>query len=172
MNTDASIHASASTQALRGILLGGFFAGLADFVYPTVKTVMAGGSWMQPWKGVASGLLGKAAFEGGIGIVALGIALHFFICFVAAALLYVIASRLKWLARHWVLLGILYGIGFLAVMNYIILPLSAIGRGIYPLETIHVSAFVHILVVGWPTAFFISRALRASSIDEGNIERS
>lgn len=167
MNTDVTVGAMPSSRALQGILLGGFFAGLVDFIYPTLKTVMAGGSWMQPWKGVASGLLGKAAFEGDIGIVVLGIALHFLICLVAAALLYIIASRMKWLARHWVLLGILYGIAFLAVMNYIILPLSAIGRGIYPLDTIHVSAFVHILVVGWPTAFFISRALRANPIDDG-----
>lgn len=166
MNTDVTVGAMPSSRALQGILLGGFFAALVDFIYPTLKTVMAGGSWMQPWKGVASGLLGKAAFEGDIGIVVLGIALHFFICLVAAALLYVIASRMQWLARHWVLLGILYGIAFLVVMNYIILPLSAIGRGIYPLDTIHVSAFVHILVVGWPTGFFISRALRANSTDD------
>jgi hypothetical protein len=165
MNTRAETILSAPSNnnpAFRAILLGGFFAGLADFIYPTVKTVMAGGSWMRPWKGVASGLFGKVAHEGGIGMVVMGIALHFFICFVAAALLYFIASRVKWLPRQWIVLGILYGIAFLAVMNYVILPLSAIGRGIYPLENIHVTAFVHILVVGWPTAFFISRALKQS----------
>ena len=148
---------------LVGILLGGFIAGLADFIYPTVKTVMAGGSWMRPWKGVAGGWFGKAAQEGGMGTVLIGIASHFFICIAAAALLYLIASRVKWLPRHWFVLGILYGVAFLAVMNYVILPLSAIGRGIYPLETIHVTAFVHILLVGWPTAFFVSRALQQSA---------
>jgi len=164
MNTSAetTLPAPSNNPALRGILLGGFFAGLADFIYPTVKTVMAGGSWMRPWKGVASGLFGSVAHEGGIGMVVMGTALHFFICFVAAALLYFIASRVKWLPRQWIVLGILYGIAFLAVMNYVILPLSAIGRGIYPLESIHVTAFVHILLVGWPTAFFISRALKQS----------
>ena len=45
-------------------------------------------------------------------------------------------------------------------MNYVILPLSAIGRGIYPLETLHISAFWHIVLVGLPTAYFVSRALR------------
>jgi hypothetical protein len=170
MNINTGVaRASFSEAALPGILLGGFFAGLADFIYPTVKTVMDGGSWMQPWKGVASGLIGKAAFEGGIGIVALGITLHFFICVIAAALLYLIASRLKWLPRPWIVLGVLYGIAFLAVMNYLILPLSAIGRGIYPLETLAVTAFVHILLVGWPTAFFVSRALRTEQDDDSNI---
>lgn len=164
MNTsvDTTVSVPASNPVLRNILLGGFCAGLVDFLYPTISTVMAGGSWMRPWKGVASGLFGKAAHEGGLGMVAIGIVSHFFICFVAAALLYFIASRVKWLPRQWIVLGILYGIAFLAVMNYVILPLSAIGRGIYPLETLHVTAFVHILVVGWPTAFFVSRALKQS----------
>jgi hypothetical protein len=164
MNTSAetTLPTPSNRPALRGILLGGFLAGLADFIYPTVKAMLAGGSWMQPWKGVASGLFGSAAHEGGIGMVVMGIASHFFICFVAAALLYFIASRVTWLPRQWLVLGILYGVAFLAVMNYVVLPLSAIGRGIYPLENIHVTAFFHILLVGWPTAFFISRALQQS----------
>ena len=162
ISAETTVPAPANSAVLRDILLGGVFAGLADFIYPTVKTVMAGGSWMRPWKGVASGLFGRAAHDGGIGMVVMGAALHFFICFIAAALLYVIASRVKWLPRQWFVLGILYGIAFLAVMNYVILPLSAIGRGIYPLESIHITAFVHILLVGWPTAFFVSRALKHS----------
>src|SRR5688500_6132936 len=99
MNTSAEtiLPAASSNTALRGILLGGFIAGLADFIYPTVKTVMAGGSWMRPWKGVAGGLFGKAAQDGGMGTVLIGIASHFFICIAAAALLYLIASRVKWL---------------------------------------------------------------------------
>ncbi len=164
MNTSAAtVPALVTHTALRNILLGGFLAGLADFLYPTIATVMAGGSWMRPWKGVAAGLFGTAAHQGGMGMVILGIALHFFICITAAALLYLIASRLTWPPRHWFVLGILYGIAFLAVMNYVILPLSAIGHGIYPLKSIHVSAFTHILVVGWPTAFFVSRALLKTS---------
>lgn len=161
MNASAeALHARSSNPALRGILLGGFFAGLADFIYPTVNTVLEGGSWMRPWKGVASGVFGPSAHEGGIGMVAIGTAFHFFICLSAAALLYLIARHVKWIPRHWIPLGILYGIAFLAVMNYVILPLSAIGRSIYPLEGIHITAFFHTLLVGWPTAFFVSRALR------------
>jgi len=147
-------------RALRGILLGGFFAGLADFVYPTVKTVMAGGSWMRPWQGVAGGLIGQRARDGGIEIVVLGAALHWFICIGAAAILYFVVSRLKWLPRQWILLGIIHGIAVLLVMNYVILPLSAIGRGIYPLDKLYIHAFWHIVLVGLPTAFFVSRALK------------
>ena len=146
--------------ASRGILLGGFFAGLADWIYPTVKTVMAGGSWMRPWKGVAGGLLGQAGRDGGLGMVALGTGLHFFICIAAAAMLYFVVSRLKWLPRNWLLLAVIHGIAVLLTMNYIILPLSAIGRGIYALNQLHIHAFFHILLVGLPTGFFVSRALK------------
>jgi hypothetical protein len=162
MNTTAA-HVPATNyqrHALRGILLGGFFAGLIDWIYPTVKTVMGGGSWMRPWKGVASGLIGPTAHEGGLGIVALGTFLHFGICIAAAAILYFVVSRLKWLPRQWLLLAVIHGLAVMLTMNYVILPLSAIGRGIYPLETLHVTAFMHILIVGVPTGFFVARALR------------
>ena len=165
MNTTAATTTSSNYRLtpLRGILLGGFFAGLADFIYPTVKFVMAGKSWMQPWKGVASGLLGQRARDGGIEMVFLGAALHWFICISAAALLYLIVSRVKWLPRQWVALGCIHGVAVLLTMNYVILPLSAIGKGIYPLETLHIHAFWHIVLVGLPTAFFVSRALKAST---------
>jgi hypothetical protein len=152
-----------NNHALRGILLGGFCAGLADFIYPTVKTVMAGAPWTRPWKGVASGLLGQTARDGGLEMVVLGASLHFFICLVAAAVLYLVVSRVKWLPRQWLVLGVIHGIAVLLAMNYVILPLSAIGRGIYPLEQLHIHAFWHIVLVGLPTAFFVARALQKSA---------
>jgi hypothetical protein len=162
MNTTAATTTPSNypSPAFRGILLGGFFAGLADFIYPTVKTVMSGGSWMRPWKGVASGLLGQRARDGGLEMVVLGAALHWFICFGAAAILYFVVSRVRWLPRQWIALAIIHGVAVLLAMNYVILPLSAIGRGIYPLAQLHVSAFWHIVLVGLPTAFFVSRALK------------
>jgi hypothetical protein len=162
MNTTAAMTTPSNypNPALRGILLGGFFAGLADFIYPTVKTVMAGKSWMQPWKGVAGGLIGERAREGGLEIVALGASLHWFICISAAAILYFVVSRVKWLPRQWIALAIIHGIAVLLVMNYVILPLSAIGRGIYPADQLYIHAFWHILLVGVPTGFFVSRALK------------
>ncbi len=165
MNTAAvnTTSSNYSSPALRGILFGGFFAGLADFIYPTVKTVMAGKSWMSPWKGVASGLLGQRARDGGLEMVVLGAALHWFICISAAAILYLVVSRVRWLPRQWIALGCIHGIAVLLTMNYVILPLSAIGRGIYPLEQLHIHAFWHIVLVGLPTAFFVSRALKVST---------
>lgn len=157
--TETVLHAPARNFVIREVLKGGICAGVADFLYASITTMMAGHSWTQPWLGVAGGLIGRAAKQGGLEIASIGVELHFFICTSAAALLYLIANRARWIPKQWIVLGILYGVAFLAVMNYVILPLSAIGRGIYPLEKIHIAAFFHILLVGWPTAFFVCRAL-------------
>lgn len=160
MNTAAmSVNASNHSPG-KLVLLGGFIAGLDDFIYPTVTTVLAGNPWTQPWKGVASGLLGKAAREGGLEMVALGAGLHWFINIAAAFIFYGVIRRLKFVPRQWFLLACIHGLAVLLTMNYVILPLSAIGRGIYPLEQMHVHAFWHILLVGLPVGYFVARALR------------
>jgi hypothetical protein len=163
MHAAVETTSSSSRAAIRYVLLGGFLAGLADFIYPTVRTVMNGKPWTQPWKGVAGGLLGQTGRDGGMEMVVLGASLHWFICISAAAILYFVVSRVKFLPRHWVPLAIIHGLAVLLTMNYVILPLSAIGGGIYPLEKLHIHAFWHIVLVGLPTAFFVSRALRMSS---------
>lgn len=160
MATEALAVRPSDNIAVRSILLGGFSAGFADFVYPTVRSLMGGASWMKPWLGVAGGLLGEGARDGGVPTALLGVALHFFICFSGAALLWLLVSRVKFIPRHWFVLGVLYGLAVLATMNYVILPLSQIGRPIYPLSSMHVSAFWHIVLVGIPTAFCISRGLK------------
>jgi hypothetical protein len=162
MNTTAAatLPSNYRSRVIQLVLTGGFLAGLADFIYPTVKTVMAGKSWMGPWKGVASGLLGQTARDGGMEMVVLGAALHWFINICATALLYIVVSRVAWLPRQWMALACIHGIGVLLTMNYVILPLSAIGHGIYPLDQLHVHAFWHILLVGVPSGYFVSRALK------------
>jgi len=151
-----------SSTAWRNVFLGGFLAGLADFIYPTVKALMAGNPWFKPWKGVASGLLGQAARDGGVEMALLGALLHFFICISAAFILYFVVKNVKFLPRHWVPLAIIHGLAVLVAMNYVIVPLSQIGIVLYPLKTLHISAFWHIVLVGLPTAYFVSRALRTA----------
>ena len=142
------------------VLLAGFTAGLADFLFASITRVMSGGSWMDPWKGVAGCLIGEAAREGGFEIVLLGIALHFFICFAAAAMLYFILKKAPSLPRRWLLVAVVYGIVFMLVMNYVVAPLSRAGRPIYPVETLPINALWHIVLVGLTSAWFVTRALK------------
>ena len=149
-----------NNHARKLVLLACFTAGLADLLFASITRVMSGGSWMDPWKGVAGCLIGEAAREGGFEIVLLGIALHFFICFSAAAMLYFILKKAPSLPRQWLLVAVVYGIVFMLVMNYVVAPLSRAGRPIYPVETLPINAFWHIVLVGLASAWFVTRALK------------
>ena len=162
MNADSTTN----NHARNLVLLAGFTAGLADFLFASITRVMNGGSWMDPWKGVAGCLIGEAAREGGFEIVLLGIALHFFICFSAAAMLYFILKKAPSLPRQWLLVAVVYGIVFMLVMNYVVAPLSRAGRPIYPAETLPINALWHIVLVGLTSAWFVTRALRPAPVKQ------
>lgn len=70
-------------------------------------------------------MLGRAAYDGGLGTAAPGVLLHFFIAF-GILTTYVLASR-WWpaLARHPFLYGPLYGILVYDMMKLVVVPLSA-----------------------------------------------
>ena len=146
------------------ILLGGFTAGFIDIVYPTMKTVLEGGSPLRPWLGVAYGLIGNAAREGGAGTAMLGIFLHLLICVSAAFVFYFIVRALPWFVKQWLLAGVVFGFGFLLVMNYVILPLSQIGKPLYAGEGFLWAIVSHILMIGLPIAFFVTRGIRQGDV--------
>jgi hypothetical protein len=141
----------------RSILLGGLISGTIDFFYATGKRLNAGGSVEALWKGVASGLLGQTARDGGLGMAILGVVLHFTICLGAAVVFYLIARKVSFVKKQWLLSAVLFGFAFLLVMNYVILPLSQIGRPIYVGEGFAWAILGHILMIGFPIAFFASR---------------
>ena len=140
-------------------LAGGAIAGLLDIIYAIV--------WSAPvrpaiWilQSVASGWLGKAAFQGGIPAAALGLASHFAICIVAAGVYGLAAMRLRWLREHWLTCGFLFGWAVYLFMNYVVLPLSAFPFKLsHPPPILALGFLSHGLLVGIPIAFFF-RALR------------
>ena len=74
---------------------------------------------------IASGLIGKSARSGGMSSAALGLALQWAMSILIAAIyMGVTAARPAW-RRRWVSTGILAGIVIFAVMNYLVVPLSA-----------------------------------------------
>ncbi len=109
-------------------LIGGGVGGLLDALYATVLWgFILGDNPAGVWQSVAAGLLGKTSYEGGSATALLGLALHFFIAFVMA-LAYVRAARkLPALVQRPVLMGVLYGFALYLVMNFVVVPLSAIG---------------------------------------------
>lgn len=136
--------------------IGGGIAGLCDAVYATALW----GPFV--WQHVAAGLLGDASMQGGIATVALGLALHFFIAF-GMALVYVLAShKLPVLTARPLLMGVLYGVLLYVAMNFVVVPLSAIGFHAPTLKGALKTLPPHILFVGPAIALVTARRARAA----------
>lgn len=106
------------------------------------------------YQSVASGLLGRDAYHGGLATAALGFALHFLIATTAAAF-YVIAGRgLPVLLRRAVACGLAFGVAVYFFMKYLVLPLSAVAR-LTPFEPL--AMIGHALFVGLPIALLARR---------------
>ncbi|HEX5055447.1 MAG TPA: hypothetical protein VFX02_03015 [Gammaproteobacteria bacterium] len=129
-------------------------AAALDISYAMIMTTMAGYGALAAMQGVASGLLGGAAFEGGIATAALGLFLHCTILIVAAAIYYAASRRLSVLHRRAVICGLL----IFLFMNCIVLPLSAVPFRISVSLMSMVKGFVsHGVLVGLPIALMIRR---------------
>jgi hypothetical protein len=134
--------------------IGGGVAGLLDAIYATVLWGMIQGSNPAAvWQSVASGLSGKAAFQGGAATATLGLALHFFIAFV-------MARRLPALLARPILMGVLYGFVLYVVMNFVVVPLSAIGFRAPDLVGAIRALIPHILFVGPVISLVAARRAR------------
>jgi hypothetical protein len=108
-------------------------------------------------QGIASGVLGRAAFGMGHRSALLGLFFHFFIAFCATTV-FLLASRMLPLARHPFLYGTLFGVALYCVMNYTVLPLSKIGwRPIPPLIPLINGVAALVFCIGIPLAFIARR---------------
>lgn len=105
------------------IVVGGLIASTADVGAASLI------NWLSPvviLHAIASGVLGKAAFAGGAAAAVLGLVLQWLMGLLIAAIFVLAASRFAWLRRRWVFAGIAYGVAIFFVMNYVVVPLSAV----------------------------------------------
>jgi hypothetical protein len=139
---------------VRAALWGTAIAGTLDIVYAIVFYGLRGVAATRILQSVASGLLGAPAYRGGVPTALLGLALHFAIMFVVAALFVAASVRLAPLRRHAVAAGAAYGLAVYAVMNYIVLPLSAFPQrgGTPAMLVVALGLLVHVALVGIPIA--------------------
>ncbi|MCC6744849.1 MAG: hypothetical protein IT175_13405 [Acidobacteria bacterium] len=148
---DATV--SASRSLLAAIAAGGAVAGTIDIVYAIVSAGMNGRSPIWLLQAVASGLLGSEAFDGGVGAALLGLAAHFVIATGAATVFVLIARQVKAVQRGWILSGLAFGIGVYLVMNFVVLPLSAVPfRITHTVSTFAMGFLSHGLGIGLPIA--------------------
>jgi len=151
-------------RAWATIFIAGATAGAIDFLYASVMTVMAGQPATRAWMGVAGALFGKATvIEIGTPMAAVGAALHFLITISAAAIFYVAATRQPLILKHRLASAVVFGVLFFLAMNYVIVPLSLIGRPIFVgASRIARELLTHIIVIGLPISFITAWSLEGT----------
>src|SRR5512141_2759447 len=110
---------------LSAVLLGGSIAGALDIIFAISFAAYNGATPVRLLQTVASGLLGTAAFAGGLPVAALGLALHFVMSFLWAGAFLVLAKFVPLLTLHPIASGIVFGAFVFFAMRLVVLPLSA-----------------------------------------------
>jgi hypothetical protein len=114
-----------SRRFILALAAGGVVAGLLDL---WAAALINGVTLDVIMRAVARGLLGAEAMQGGTSTAVLGLVLHVLMSLLIAAIYGAATLPLPVLLRRWVLFGVLFGLGVFVVMNYVVVPLSAIGR--------------------------------------------
>ncbi|HEY0144139.1 MAG TPA: hypothetical protein VGF48_24850 [Thermoanaerobaculia bacterium] len=144
---------------LRAFLLGGSIVAILDGLDAVLFFGARGVAPHRIAQAIASGVLGRDAFRGGTGTIALGIALHFLIAFAIVAIYHLAATRFAILRERPVLCGMVYGLLAYVVMNEIVLPLSAAATGPRPWPVLLNGLLIHALGVGLPAALTVFRGV-------------
>lgn len=167
-NNESTLVASDSVQsggrsALKTIVTAGLVAGALDILYAFIIWGLRGVTPIRIGQSVAAGLLGRdAAVGGGTTTGLFGLGVHFVLAIIMAAIYYAAARNIRLLVDRAVQFGLAYGLALYGAMNYIVLPLSAIGKagGGGPLYITITGILVHMFLVGLPIALITRRALR------------
>jgi hypothetical protein len=159
MSTIASKPLDNRNSLIRPIVLGGLFIFITQIIHQgIVVTLIQKTPFILIWQYIASGLLGDAAFAGGIATALLGVFFHLIISFVIAAVFILATNRIPLLRRNVIVGSLLYGFGVFIVMNMIVTPLSAAPPLPAPALPWLIEAILeHTLLVGLPLGMLVQR---------------
>lgn len=146
----------------RAIISGGLIGGALDLLFAVSFAAYRGAAPTKVFQAIASGVLGNDASAGGAGVSAFGIACHFVLSLIWAALFAGLAWQLPKMARKPLAAGIGFGLIVFLVMRLVVLPLSAYPKPVTfaPLATV-LDLLSHMLLFGYPIAWFVGRSLLA-----------
>jgi hypothetical protein len=144
------------SHAFRAILTAGLVVGVLDISSAFVIWWQRGVGARRGLQGIAAGLLGGSAFDGGLVTAGLGLALHFFVAFVVVSVFYLASRKIPFLTKQPIVSGLLYGIGVYLVMFWCVLP-RVFSTFRHRLSNDLLQLAIHICLIGLPTAFIVRR---------------
>ena len=146
-------------EMIRPTAIATLISGSLDILFAMLLTVLFGREIGNMLRYVASGPF-PSATEMGTGGAVLGLAVHFGLMAIMAALFMAVVSHRQALLDKPLVTGIVYGLITYIVMNWIVVPL----RFDAPLPpkplSIATQLFAHIVLVGIPFAYVANRFLR------------
>jgi hypothetical protein len=142
------------SRAFPTIVAASLIAGILDITSAFVIAGLKGVGSIRMLQGIASGLLGPRAFEGGMATAGLGFAIHFLIAFTAAALFYAATRKFRFLIEHAVVSGFLYGIAVYVFMYWIVVPL-AFSNARHSISRDLTAVIIHMTLIGLPIALVV-----------------
>jgi hypothetical protein len=146
----------------RALVAGTLAVGVLDILDAFIFFGLRGATPTGILQSIASGLLGRAAFQGGTATALLGLLLHVVIAFGVVAVYLAATRAVPALNRRPWVYGLLYGLAVYAVMNFVIVPLSAaaVGTGPMPAAARINGLLIHMFGVGLPAALAAARTAR------------
>jgi hypothetical protein len=154
------------TSARSAFVSGWLLCGALDITAACVQFwIQLGRTPAEVLRGVASALWGRAAIDGGAGMAAIGLAMHFSVALVATAVFWFASRKLTLLrTAPLALVGPLYGAVVFCAMNYGTLPALSWVRSLYldtpprwPGSMEWPQLVIHMVCVGTPIAWRINR---------------
>jgi hypothetical protein len=165
-HSDVGAHVTGRPRPLETILLGGLIVGILDMLFAFVfYGFILKIPYLRVFQGVAAGLLGRdTAIAGGVKTFVLGLVLHFIVATCIAAVYYLASLFLPFMIRHAVVCGLIYGLIAYLVMNYVVIPLSAIdvSKRTFDFSTFLPAFIAHAFLVGLPIALLARRSAKAN----------
>lgn len=155
MNPAAAAISVQRSQPALAILWSGLVCGILDITAAFVVYGRFGLPPLRLLKGIAAGLLGPQAFEGGFTTALLGLFFHFFIAYSAAAVYFTASRWIPFLLEHTAISGVLYGVAVYFFMNRIVVPLSAAKKYPFSFKMMVIGVVIHIFCVGLPIAITV-----------------
>jgi hypothetical protein len=152
---------------LKPILYAAVLVGVLDITAACINLGVAYGFGpLRVLKGVAGGLLGRSAIEGGLATAAVGLAMHFTMALTVTTIFYALSRRLPLPQKLWgvVAVGLLYGAAVFAVNNFATAPFLSWVRSLYLHTPILFKPpmgwwqlIIHLFCVGLPIALVMHR---------------